>query len=153
MALKQSPWALGSQMTVRPQTAGAVHSQRFTYDVTSAAAALAVGDIVEIGELPPYAYVVDALVFTEGVFTGATADIGLMSGEYGFNDAARTSGNEMFAAVDLAAASTAVARLAKPAALLLGHTEQSRGIGVKIAGAAVAAAAGKKIHVILFFRQ
>ncbi|WP_288075944.1 hypothetical protein [Pseudomonas sp.] len=150
MALKQSPWALGSQMTVRPQTAGAVHSQRFTYEVTGN---LAIGDIVEIGELPPYAYVVDATVFTEGVFTGATADIGLVSGDYGVADNARTSGNELFAAADLAAASTAVVRISKPAAFLLGHTEQSRGLGVKIAGAAITGAVGKKIHLLLHFRQ
>lgn len=146
MALKQSAWALGNQVSVRPQTAGCDHTQRFTFE---AAAGLAIGDIVEIGELPSYCVITHAQVFTEGTFTGATADVGLMSGEYGLNDAARTSGNQLFAAADL----TAFTRLAKPECLLLAPTELPRGIGIKIAGAAVAAAAGKRIHLVLSYRQ
>lgn len=146
MALKQSAWALGNQVSVRPQTAGCDHTQRFTFE---AAAGLAIGDIVEIGELPSYCVITAAQVFTEGTFTGATADVGLMSGEYGLNDAARTSGNQLFAAADL----TAFSRLSKPDCLLLPFSELPRGIGVKIAGAAVAAAAGKRIHLVLTYRQ
>lgn len=146
MALKQSAWALGNQVSVRPQTAGADHTQRFTFE---AAAGLAIGDIVEIGELPPYAIITDAKIFTEGTFTGATADVGLMSGEYGLNDAARTSGNQLFVAADL----TAFVRIVKGEPLLLAASELPRGIGVKIAGAVVAAAAGKRIHLVLSYRQ
>lgn len=146
MALKQSAWALGNQVAVRPQTAGADHTQRFTFE---ASAGLAIGDIVEIGELPSYAIITDAKVFTEGTFTGATADVGLMSGEYGLNDPARTSGNQLFAAADL----TAFTRIVKGEPLLLAASELPRGIGVKIAGAVVAAAAGKRIHLVLTYRQ
>lgn len=153
MALKQSAWALGSQTSLRPQTAGSDHTQRFTFDLTGANGALAVGDILEIGELPPYCIVTDAKIVTEGTFTGATADVGFISGDYGVLDNARTSGNELFAAADLAAASSAVVRLSKPTAFVIPHTEASRGLGVKIAGAAIAAAAGKKLHLIVTYRQ
>lgn len=149
MALKQSAWALGNQVSVRPQTAGCDHTQRFTFEVDVLARALAIGDIVEIGELPSYCVITAVQVFTEGTWTGATADIGLMSGEYGLNDAARTSGNQLFAAADL----TAFNRLVKPECLLLPFSELPRGIGIKIAGAAVAQAAGKRIHLVLTYRQ
>ncbi len=149
MALKQSNWALGLHTAVRPQTAGAVHVQKFVFEVSGSTGALAIGDIVEIGEIPPYAIVCDAQIFCEGVMTGVTADVGLMSGEYGDNDPARTSGNQLFAAADL----TTFTRMSKPDLALLPHSELSRGIGVKIAGAAAAAAAGKRIHLALFYRQ
>ena len=151
MALKQSPWALGNNQSKRPQTAGALHTQRFIYDLSAGANALAIGDIVEIGELPPFCRIIDAKVYTNGSFAAATADIGLMSGDYGdaSNDPVRTSGAELFTAVDL----TAMARLTKPDSLKIEPTEVSRGIGVKIAGAAVAAAAGKYLVLELSYIQ
>lgn len=148
MAIKQSAWAKGNKVAVRPQTSGADHTQLFTYEVAAAGDALAANDIVEIGCLPPYAVITEAKIFTEGTFTGITADVGLMSGEYGSNDQARTSGNQLYAAVDL----TTFTRLAKPESLLLARVEADRGIGVKVSGT-VAAAAGKKIHLLLTYRQ
>lgn len=145
MAIKQSLWAKGNQQSKRPQTAGAVHAQLYSYD---AAAGLLAADILEIGELPPGCKVVDAIVFTEGTFTGITANVGIMSGAYGDPDAARTSGSEIFAAADL----TTFARLAKRDSLLLASVEASRGIGLKVS-ADVDAGAGKKIHLMLFYIQ
>lgn len=147
MAIKQSAWAKGNRQAPRPQTHGAVHSVLYTYEV-GAGNNLAAADILEIGELPPYAVITDAAIFTEGTLTGITADVGLMSGTYGDTDPARTSGNQIFAAVDL----TAFTRMQKPEALLIPAIEASRGVGIKVSGA-VASAAGKKIHLQLSFRQ
>lgn len=145
MAIVQSLWAKGNQQSKRPQTAGAVHAQLFSYD---ASAGLLAADILEIGELPPGCQIVDAMVFTEGTFTGITANVGLMSGEYGSTDAARTSGTELYSAADL----TTFARLVQKSTLLIAPSVAARGIGVKVS-ADVTAAAGKKIHLMLFYVQ
>lgn len=148
MAIKQSAWPKGNKQSPRPQTFGAVHTQLFTYEIPDAASALATTDILEIGELPPYAVISDAILFTEGTFTGITANVGLMSGTYGDADSVRTSGTQLYAAADL----TTFARLGKGDPLLIARSENSRGIGLVVSGA-VAAAAGKKIHLQLSYTQ
>lgn len=149
MALKQSPWALGSNQSKRPQTSGALHVQRFIYDLSVAANAAAINDIIEIGELPPFCRIIDAKVYTNGTFTGVTADVGIMSGEYGDNDPTRTVGAELYTAVDL----TVMTRLVKSDSLKIAPTESSRGIGVKILGAAASVAATKYIVLELHYTQ
>lgn len=149
MALKQSSWAKGNNQSKRPQTSGALHVQRFIYPVKSNDDALAAGDIIEIGELPPFCRIIDAKVYTNGTFTAVTADVGILNGEYGdATDQARTSGNEIFAAADL----TTMTRLAKPDSLKIEPVEASRGIGVKVS-ATVAAAADKYIVLELHYIQ
>lgn len=148
MPLKQSAWAKGNQQAKRPQTAGAVHVQRFIYTVFSAADALLANDIVEIGELPPFCRIVDAKLYTNGTMTAVTADVGMLSGEYGDLDNARTVGKELFEAADL----TAMARLVKSDALKIDSIEGSRGIGVKVL-AAVPAAATKYLVLELSYIQ
>lgn len=145
MAIKQSLWAKGNQQSKRPQTAGAVHTQLFSYD---AAAGLLAADILELGELPPNCRVVDAILFTEGAFTGLTADVGIMSGTYGDADSVRTSGAELYDNADL----TTVARMTLKTMLLTAPSEASRGIGLKVS-ADVTAGAGKKIHLQLSYIQ
>jgi hypothetical protein len=146
MAIIQSAWAKGNRQAVRPQTAGASHTQKFTFDFSSKAVASA--DILEIGELPPFCQIGAATLVPEGDFTGVTVDVGLMSGAYGdAEDTARTSGNELFAAQAVQFAS-----LSKGEALLIKSVEGSRGIGVKFSGN-IGAAAGKKLHLVLFYYQ
>ena len=145
MALKQSAWAQGIVQTPRPQTHGAVHTALFVFNVSSA---LAAADVVEIGELPPFARITDARVFTEGTFTGITANVGIITGEYGEQDDARTVDDIIFSGADLAES----ARMTSTDALLLPAAETPRGIGVKVSGS-VPAAAGKKIYVQLSYTQ
>lgn len=149
MAIKQSPWALNQRTSNRPQSAGAVHVTKFYHEFTAAAAS---GDIIDLGVLPAGAYVVDARLYTEGVLTGVTADVGVMSGDPGSTDPARTSGNEIFAAADLAAASTTVANMSKVAAFQIAPGIVHRSIGVKLL-AAVTAAPGKKVWLVLEYAQ
>lgn len=152
MAIVKSKWAKGERTWIRPQTHGAVHTTTFSYDV-GVEGALAAGDILELGVIPPYARITEATIITEGTFTGITADVGVMSGDLGAatnaDGSARTVGNEFYAAADL---TVAVANLSKSAALLLTPVEYERSIGVKVSGA-VAAAAGKRIHLKLFYHQ
>lgn len=149
MTIHQSEWAKGNRQAVRPQTAGSVHTQLFSITLNQT---VETTDIIEIGELLPFARVSDAILFTDGTFTGITADIGLMSGAFGDAESARTSGNELFAAADLAAAGTAVVRLSKEDMLKLGTLEASRGIGIKVSGQ-VAGASTKKIYLLLSYYQ
>lgn len=146
MAIIQSAWAKGNRQAVRPQTAGASHAQKFTFDFSNQAVAAA--DILEIGELPPFCQIGSATLVPEGDFAGITVDVGLMSGTYGdAEDTTRTSGNELFAAQAVQFAS-----LSKGESMLIKSIEGSRGIGVKFSGD-VAATAGKKLHLVLFYYQ
>lgn len=152
MAIVKSRWAKGTRQTARPQTANNTHVQHFTFELDKEGA-LAAGDILELGILPPYCRITHATLATEGTFTGITADIGLMTGEVGADfmpdgSTARTSSDQLFTAADL----TAFAALSKKDALLIQPVDYERSIGVKASGA-VAAAAGKRIHLWLFYHQ
>lgn len=151
MSIVQSDFARGSRMATEPRAAGTLHVQRFVFDFTGQA--LAAGDILEIGYLPAnFTRISDAILITEGTaFTAATTvDVGFMTGVQGDAlDATRTSGNELFAAAD---ATLRLIRLTKPDAILAEPTELARGIGMKFS-AAVAAAATKKVSLILFYHQ
>lgn len=154
MAIIKSAWIIGQQTTKRPQTTGAVHVTHFVYDFGSVASqALAAGDILELGIVPVNSRIVQARLIVEGAFAALTADIGIMSGTVGEDlnpdGSARTSGNQLFAAIALTGA---FANLSKPDALLLAPSEIERSIGVKVSDA-VAKAAGKKIHLQLFYYQ
>lgn len=152
MAIVKSQHAKGLKQTIRPQTAGAVHVTHFTYDL-GVEGALAAGDILELGIIPPYARIDQAKLVTEGMLTGLTADVGVMTGEVGADlnpdSSARTSGNEFFAAADL---TVRLASLSKADSLLLAPQEYERSIGVKVSGA-VSAAAGKRLHLFLYYHQ
>lgn len=152
MAIVQSKWVEGLLQTIRPQTAGATHVTHFTYDV-GVEGALGAGDILELGIIPAYARITHATLVTEGTWTGLTADVGVMTGEVGAalnpDNTARTSGDEFFNDVDL---TVPLSSLTKAEPLLLAAQEYERSIGVKVSGA-VAAAAGKRLHLLLFYHQ
>ena len=112
-----------------------------------------VGDILELGVLPPYATIVDAAIVPIGSLGAATVDIGVMSGEVGellnTDGSARTNGNQLFAGATI----TALTRLTKTDMLVLAATDKPRSIGVTFAGAAVTAGAGKRFGLLLHFAQ
>lgn len=150
MAIKQSEFAKGGNQSLRPHSAGAVHVTRFVYPVGVAAQALGAGDILEIGELPPFCRIIDAKLYTNGTFTGLTADVGLMTGAYGDAlDVSRTAGKQLYEAADL----TTLARITKSEPLKIAPVDDlSRGIGITVS-AAVPAAAGKYIVLELSYVQ
>ena len=147
MAIKRSPWALGNRTSVRPIYAGAITQTTFSHTLIEDIAA---ADILDLGVVPGGCRVHDAILFAEGDFTGITANIGLMSGDPGSVDPARTVGSEFYAAQALPATLTVPARLAKTAPLLLARVDFERSIGLQLS-ALVTAAATRKLHLTLFY--
>lgn len=126
-----------------PECAGEVTFNKFVVVLT--AAQLVVNTIAEIGILPAGCTVVDAVLRSTDLDTdgtpAVTLDVGLMSGEVGVEDVARTVGQEIFAAATTAQAggSTAMAETLKAG---IAPTATNRAIGVKVATAPDAAATG-----------
>jgi hypothetical protein len=123
-----------------PSLRAGVEVFEVTGDYTVKATDLA-NDVIELGGIPSGAIVVDMIIHHDGV--GGTADAGILSGEYGSKDNARTCGQEFGAALSLAAAG--VVRLAKNTNGVAA-TANERGWGVKLLGAPTA---GKVIRATL----
>lgn len=144
MALVQSAWALGQKQAPVSREAGGVVCERYTFTVTSN---LADGDIIELGILPAYHTVVDAVLVVDEAGT-ATYDVGIMSGVVGDPSSSRTCGNEFFAG----AADATTTRITKAAGLRLASSGSDRSVGVKVVGAGITAA-NQVIDLILFTKQ
>lgn len=149
MAIFRSDFSKGLRTPPTPFSAGDVKAARFTYTFNDAANS---SDIIEIGVLPARSRVMSAFVITEGTFTGITANIGLMSGTVGSTDTGRTSGSELFSAVNLATANTTVQQLSLSTGPLIAVSESDRGIGVVLSGS-VSASSSKILTVILLYTQ
>lgn len=145
MAILQSDWAAGRKVAPVSREAGGVVVERYDFAITENVAA---GDIIELAILPSYHRIAAATLIPQGSFAGATADVGIMSGDVGSPDPARTVGDELFSAEAL----TDIASLSTSPALLLEPTEKSRSIGVKFS-AAVTAVPDMVISVLLFTYQ
>lgn len=144
MALFQSKWATGLKQAPVSREAGGVVVERYSFTIT---ADMLANDIIELGILPAYHTVVDAILVVDEAGT-ATYDVGIMSGVVGVPDAARTCGNELFASV----ADASTHRITKAAGLRLAATGSDRSIGVKVLGAGITAA-NQVIDLILFTKQ
>lgn len=141
----QSEWVLGRKQTPTSREAGGVVAQRFEATIDTD---LDVGDIVELAVLPAYHTVVDAILDTDGLGTGVSVDVGVMSGAVGDPDGTRTCGDELFSAEDASAA--AVVRASESSAFTIAPADRDRSIGVKVSAAVTA---GKKIGLMLFMVQ
>lgn len=150
MALKQNDVAKGSGGVPYPDCAGDVASCRFWYQLSGTEAA---GDIIEIGVLPAYCTVFDAILDSDDLDSNAAPALalnaGLMSGVAGKKDATRTCGAELFSGSTVGQAG-GVERASAKTAFRIAPIETERGIGVKIATAAATGAAGT-IGLTLFY--
>lgn len=144
MAIVQSPWGALRKQAPVSREAGGVVAEKYKFVVS---AGLAANDIIELGVLPAYHTIVDAILVTDETGT-ATFDVGVMSGTLGDPDQARTCGNELFAG----AADASVVRMTKPAGFRIAPIEGDRAIGLKVLGAGIAQA-GQVIELILFTKQ
>ncbi len=144
MALFQSSYGKRLLTPTRPLSAGAVHCARFEYAFTSAFAFAT--DKLELGVLPAFARPVDA-VLLGGLTAAGNATVGLMSGDVGNPDNARTVGSEFFSATD---ALDTVTRMSLATGFNLDPAEVDRSIGVTLS-ANVAAGGGRKIALLLFY--
>jgi hypothetical protein len=141
MAFRQSPEAATGAVR------GAITASQPTVvlvDYTIPAGVL-VNDITEMGAIPHGCRVIDTNVFSDGLGTNCTVDVGTLSGVYAKNDEARTMGNEFYAGVAVAAAGLAPRATKNPGAFTA--KESATGFGVKFLGAVPTA--GKKLTVVL----
>ena len=141
MALIQSDAAKGIIPITYPGAAGVVVAQRYTIEVPTS---VVDGDIIELGCIPPGCRVVDMILDSDDLDTGTPAivlDVGVMSGSWGDNDAARTCGDEFLDGVTVAQAG-GVVRPTLAKAFRVDAAATARSIGVKIVTDAATAAAG-----------
>lgn len=140
MTLIQSKYAKGLIPIPYPAFAGAVVAHRYWHQLATAPAA---NDILELAALPHDCRVVDVILDSDDMDSGATLafDVGVMSGDFGDNDPARTIGNEFFAASNVAQAG-GVARPTKKEAFRTAPVGSDRSIGLKFTAAATGFASG-----------
>lgn len=153
MALFQTNEAKGIVITPGPLRTGEVCCISADFTVP---AGLALNDIVEMLPLPALCTVVDATLISDDLDSNGTPlislDVGILSGEAGKNDAARTCGNEFFAA-DTVGRAGGSSRMSKAAGFRIAKTDQPRGIGIKVAAAAATLVAGAKVTLLLYVKQ
>lgn len=154
MTIYQSGWATRQRNTANSGCAGAVIAQMFEFELTSTA--LQVGDIIEIGVLPAHNSVSNAILISDELDTNAAPtiafDVGVMSGEVGDDESARTCGAELFAASSIGQAG-GVAKTTLATAFTIAAADKDRSIGVEITAAALTqAAAGAKLRLLLEYR-
>lgn len=143
MTIKQSNWTKGINVTATSDCSGEVVCERFTFTITEN---LTTSDIIELGVLPAFATVVDAILDTDECGT-CTIAVGVMSGSVGSTDGARTSGTELFAA----AADASVVRPSTRSAFTIAPTDKDRSIGLKFSAAVTAA--NQVVALTLFYKQ
>lgn len=146
MAIKHSAWANGQKAAPVSREANGLVVERFTFTITED---LASGDIVELAVLPAYHYPVDAVLVSGALGASVTVDIGIMSGDVGSPDSNRTSGDELFDGLDVAAA--AVTRLEEAGAFSIQSTDRDRSIGLKVNAAVTAS--NQEITLVLTYAQ
>jgi hypothetical protein len=142
VALIQSKFAKGLIGFASAENAGGIVAKRFFYTLAAAPAA---GDILELGCLPAYHRLIDAILDGDDLDTGGSpaivADVGIMSGSFGTNDNTRTCGAEIFSASTLFQAG-GVLRPTLKTAFRTAITDADRSIGVKFTTIAATFAAG-----------
>lgn len=145
MAIILSQFATRVQNTVNADAAGKTVANDFFVDLL--ATDLVAGNVIDLGILPAGNSVSNVQLMCDKLDSNGTPaitlDVGLMSGEVGVADAARTVGQELFAGSNNAQSGTAVATPATRAALTIAATKFDRSIGVKIVTAPATAAAGR----------
>ena len=143
MALYRSVYGLRQEMAPIPFQAGAIITADFTYSFETVG--LLAADKLELGVLPSGAKIVDAILIPESL--NGNASVGLMSGEAGANDAARTVGADLWSAT--AVVSTPL-RAALLTAFKVAASNVDRGIGYTTS-AGIVAGAGKRITLRLLY--
>lgn len=148
MALKQ---AIQVAALLAVQTASSNEAIPVTGDFV-VPAGLANGDVVEMAALPSGYVPVDVTVAMEDSDSGTsmTLDAGVLSGNYGVKDDARTMGNEFFAASTVGQAG-GVARATKAAGFLIAPADNTRGLGIKFPAIGTPIV-GAKIRMIAWVR-
>ncbi|MCW2275137.1 hypothetical protein GJ654_10410 [Rhodoblastus acidophilus] len=148
MSIFRSLWAKFKRSANMPYMAGLVTQTDFYYELTDN---LGIGDVVDLGVLPSNARIVDAHLFAEGDLTGKTVTVGFLTGTPGDTVGVRNLTGDLFSAQALDAG-VAITRLNKAPVLNATPSATDQSIGLQFS-AAVAPAAGKKVHLRLFYAQ
>ncbi|YP_010115325.1 virion structural protein [Sinorhizobium phage PBC5] len=142
MSLIQSKYAKGIIALAYPSIAGAATAIRFEHQLAAAPAA---GDILDLAMIPAGTRVIDMILDADDLDTNGaptlTMDVGVMSGDFGSEDGARTCGAEFFSASTLGQAG-GVARPTLKTAFRTTKAGKDRSIGIKFPVAAATFAAG-----------
>lgn len=138
-----SKFASNQISTIYGDCAGDVVVNEFFIDIT--AAQNVAGNFFDLGILPAYHTMVDAVLIPDDLDTGTAAitlDVGLLSGTPGDATGDRTIGSEFFSASTAAQAGTPT-RMSAATGFKVKPTEADRSIGVKIVTGPNVAAAGR----------
>lgn len=142
MGLTQTPVSKRQEVAPYPDCAGDVVAKRFTFSFDSAPS---LNDIIEIGVLPATTRVIDMILDSDDLDSNGsptmTFDVGLMSGDFGDNDASRTCGAEFFSGSNVPQAG-GVVRPTLKTAFRTSPVQYDRSIGLKVAAAAATFQAG-----------
>lgn len=153
MAIKVSKVSDGQLSVVIPDCAGEVVQNVYEFD--TAGVTLAEGDIIDIGVLPAYATVADAIIVTDDLDTNVTPtltlDVGIMSGDVG-TTGSRTCGAELFSGSTIARTG-GTERMSAKTGFRIAKVAYDRSIGVKVTAAAATAAATGKLAVLVGITQ
>lgn len=145
MTIYQSDVAKGIKIVPQAFTKGAVVATTAKFTIP-AGTTITSSDIIELAVLPAFHRIVDVKVIPTGSYSAATADIGIMSGEVGDKESARTSNDVIFADVALTGI---VGTVAKADALVMATANQDRSIGVALSGSVVGAGQTLTLQLLL----
>lgn len=151
MTIIESKFSSGQLGTVTGDCAGDVVVNDYFIDVT--AAQIEADNIFDLGILPAYHTVVDAILIPGDLDTNAspalTLDVGIMSGTPGDTDSERTCGAELFSASTAGQGGTPT-RASAATAFKIKSSGSDRSIGVKVVTDAATAAAGRiRLRVLM----
>lgn len=144
MATFQSRHALRQQPAVQAYVAGVTITQVFEFDMTTQAVNAA-ADRIEMGMLPAGAQLVGAtLIGTAGIGVN-TANVGVMSGDFGSNDNTRTVGSQLFSAANI---NGNEAQATRANCLAIAPTDNHRSLGITVS-ANITAGANKRLTLVV----
>lgn len=150
MATIASKFSKGELPIVTGDCAGDVVINDYFIDVT--AAQIEADNLFDLGVLPAYHTVVDAVLIPDDLDTGTPAivlDIGLMSGTPGDVTSVRTCGDELYDGTTAAQGGT-LTRMTEADGFKILPVDYDRSIGVKVVTDAATAAAGRiRLRVLM----
>ncbi|WWT39855.1 hypothetical protein [Microcystis phage Mwe-JY25] len=143
MPIFQSDAARGLVTPPMPINAGTPTEMRYQMQIPSSG--LLVGDIFELAAIPPNMRVSNLMIDVDDLDTNASPlislDVGIMSGQFGDTNQARTCGSEFWAAF-IGARTGGIFMPTAVGALRTGKSPVARSIGVRIVALAATPAAG-----------
>lgn len=145
--LYQTDTAKGYHQIAQPRDANALNTVRLYMPLVSHG--LLTTDKLELGFLPMHCRIRSALLIPAGFGAAIAVTVGLMSGEPGDPDDARTVGNELF---DAEAVNASAVEMTALTGFNLTPTSTNRAIGLTV-GTSIAAGVGKGVTLLMDYYQ